>query len=410
MSVAADAHDLERRLGFAYLSVFAIVLVIFVVAVHIAFTLDFGHEESARLDTLLAQSLGAYETRDGALGIDTDAAQLTDPRREGVAWYDTAGRLRTRVGTVPDSAVPPVAGAQRHTSALWSRVAASPYGFVRVALVPTPDVGALERDDVGLGIGLFVALIAAGFGGRYLAARAIVRIVAAMRTLRDFTADAAHELRGPLAALRGNAEASLRDDAALPPAHRRRLETIGATARDMARTVEDLLVIARAEQPLERNLFALDLDERILRAVDARRTVAHQKGVELGTQACGRARVYGDPAEIDRILGNLIDNAVRFTADGGKVDVICTAERGGFSVRVRDTGIGIAPGDLPKIFERFWRSDPVRGQDAGSGLGLAIVRALVRRHGGDVTARSTAGRGSEFTVWLPPQPPRKVSV
>ncbi|MDQ2908525.1 MAG: hypothetical protein M3R44_04150, partial [Candidatus Eremiobacteraeota bacterium] len=194
MSVAADARDLERRLGFAYLSVFALVLVIFVGAVHLAFALDFRHEESARIDTLLAQSLGAYEAGRGALTIDTDTAQITDPHREGVAWYDAAGRLRAQAGIVPDRSARPVAGTERHTNTLWSRVAASPYGFVRVAIVPTGDVRGLQRDDIGLGIGLFVALIAAGFGGRYLAARAIVRIAASMRTLRDFTADAAHEL------------------------------------------------------------------------------------------------------------------------------------------------------------------------------------------------------------------------
>ncbi len=125
---------------------------------------------------------------------------------------------------------------------------------------------------------------------------------------------------------------------------------------------------------------------------------------------CPRARVYGDPPEIDRILGNLLDNAIRFTPAGGSVDVACAPERGGFSVRVRDTGIGISADDLPKIFERFWRSDPVRSGDTGSGLGLAIVRALVRRHGGEVSARSTAGHGSEFAVWLPAQPPRNVTV
>jgi len=406
LSVSGDASELERRLNVAYLTAFAIVLVVFAVAVHLAFTLDFRHEERARLDTLAAQALAAYDMREGALHIDADGPQLNDSHLEGVAWYSQTGTLLARAGTLPDTEAPPVAAEGRHTARFWLRDIATAHGFVRVAVVTARDTRSLARDDVGLGIGLLITLVAAGFGGRYLASRAIVRIVASMRTLRDFTADAAHELRGPLAALRSNAEASLRDDTALAAAHRRRLETIDATARDMAHTVDDLLLIARAETPLERELFAVDLDERVGSAVEARRALASGKEVALHCEPCGRARVYGDPSEIDRILGNLIDNAIRFTPAGGRVDVRCAPERSGFAVRVRDTGVGIAAEDLSRIFERFWRGDPVRRQDAGSGLGLAIVRALVRRHGGDVSARSTLGRGSEFAIWLPAQPPR----
>ncbi|MBC5800954.1 MAG: HAMP domain-containing histidine kinase [Candidatus Eremiobacteraeota bacterium] len=406
MSVSQDARELERRLNLAYLTAFAIVLVTFAVAVHLAFTLDFRHEERVRLDVLSAQALAAYDMHDGQLHIDTDGPELSDSHLEGAAWYSPSGRLLAHAGTLPDLERSPVAGAERHTARFWSRDVPSAHGYVRVAVVTARDAHSLARDDLGLGIGLLIALIAASFGGRYLASRAIVRIVASMRTLRDFTADAAHELRGPLTALRSNADASLRDGSALPEAHRHRLDTIGATARDMTRTVEDLLLIARAETPLERELFAVDLDERIAKAAEARRALATHKGVALQSQPCGRARVYGDPSEIDRILGNLIDNAIRFTPAGGQVDVRCTPERGGFAVRVRDTGVGIPGEDLAKIFERFWRGDPVRRQDTGSGLGLAIVRALVRRHGGEVNARSTPGRGSEFAVWLPAQPPR----
>ncbi len=406
MSVSGDARELERRLNLAYLTAFAIVLIVFAVAVHLAFTWDFRHEERARLDTLGAQALTAYDMHDGASHIDADGPQLNDSHLEGVAWYSRTGRLLAREGTLPDTGPPAAEERERHTTRFWSRDVTSPHGYVRVAVVTARDSHSLARDDLGLGIGLLITLVAAGFGGRYLASRAIVRIVASMRTLRDFTADAAHELRGPLAALRSNADASLRDAAGLSEAHRRRLGTIDSTARDMAHTVDDLLLIARAETPLERELFAVDLDERVGSAVEARRALATGKEVALHCDPCGRARVYGDPSEIDRILGNLIDNAIRFTPAGGRVDVRCTPERSGFAVRVRDTGVGIAAEDLSRIFERFWRGDPVRRQDAGSGLGLAIVRALVRRHGGDVSARSTIGRGSEFAVWLPAQPPR----
>ena len=390
-----DAAALERRLALAYLSAFAIVLALFALAVHVAFALDGAHDVESRIADLVAEGSAAVKERDGRLRVDIDGARLGDPTIEGLAWYDARGHLADSEGATVS-----------RTRDVRRRTVTFPLG----SLVATTDIShdrhELERIDVLLGIGLLVALVAAGFGGKFLAARAIARVVATMRTLRDFTADAAHELRGPLAAVTSNAAASLRDDADLAENHRRRFDVIDATARSMARTVDDLLLIARAGTPLERETFAVDLDERVALAVESRRTLAAQKDVALRAEACGRARAYGDPNEIDRILGNLIDNALRFTPAGGRVDITCAHERGGIALRVRDTGIGIPASDLERIFERFWRGDAVRTHDTGTGLGLPIVRALVRRHGGSVQARSTVREGSEFVVWLPGRPPQ----
>jgi len=405
--VQEDARALVWRLTAAYLWAFALILLIFAAAVHLAYSFDLQREERSRLDDLLAAASGAYDLRNGAHTIDEKVPQLADTHLESVTWFDSARHPVAHEGDVPKITQPPVAGVPIKTNSVWAECAATPYGLVRATVRLDRDRHALVRADLGLVVGFLVALIAATFGGKYLASRAIVRVVASMRAQRDFTADAAHELRGPLAALRSNADASLRDDADLPLVHRTRLETIEATARDMSRTVDDLLLLARAETPLADELFAIDLEQRIGQAVDARRAIARSRGVALAVTPSSRARIYGNPTEIDRVLGNLIDNAVRFTAAGGSVDVATSAERGGFVVVVRDTGVGIAAQDLPKIFARFWRGDPARSGETGTGLGLAIVRALVRRHGGDIAVQSTLGRGSEFAVWFPQRPPQR---
>ena len=406
MSVPAEARALERRLTLAYSSAFGVALLVFAIAMHFAFAWDVQRDQSGRLAELLASGRAALEFKGARVEVDVDGAALSDPATQGIRWYDGAGRFLTSEGALGGVADVPLDPGMRFSRGTAWNADHVPLGFVQAGIATSEDDRTLARIDAGLAIGLIFAFVAAAFGGRILAAQAIARIVATIRTLRDFTADAAHELRGPLAALQSNADASLRDPSPMSPDHRRRLERIDATARTMARTADDLLLIARAGTPLERELFAIDLEACVASAVGARSALARERGLALTCESTGRHRIYGDPNEIDRLFGNLIDNAVRFTPAGGAVDVRCCPGRGGVVVEVRDTGVGIAPADLPNIFERFWRGDSIRGRNSGTGLGLAIVRALVQRHGGTVDVTSALGVGSTFAIWLPSRPPK----
>ena len=253
-------------------------------------------------------------------------------------------------------------------------------------------------------IGTLLAIVGAAFGGLALSRRAVTPVVHTFATLRDFTADAAHELRSPLTAIASNAEAALRDERD-PARDRHRFEAIADAAGAMSRLARDLLLLAAADRSLEREMFVVDLGELLDRLCERYRERFAAAQIAFGMGKCEPAIVYGNPQQIERILANLIENALRYTPAGGTVMLEIARDRGHVSITVSDTGIGIAPEHLDRIFDRFWRVDAARSQK-GTGLGLAIARALARRHGGDVTVTSRKDVGSIFVASFPTRPPR----
>jgi heavy metal sensor kinase len=222
----------------------------------------------------------------------------------------------------------------------------------------------------------------------------------AFTTQRRFLADASHELRSPLAAIRTNVEALLRgvDD---DPVERN--DTLRAIAREtdrMGRLVADLLALAHADagQPLERRTVALD--SLLLDVYQQQRRLAGPVRLELGDLE--QVQVEGDPDRLKQLLLNLVDNALRYTQPGGTVELDLVRQDGQAALRVRDDGPGIAPEHLPRIFDRFYRVDRTRARQAGgTGLGLAICKWVAEAHGGRIEVASEPGQGSTFTVLLP---------
>jgi signal transduction histidine kinase len=229
---------------------------------------------------------------------------------------------------------------------------------------------------------------------------------------RRLTADMAHELRTPLATLQSHLEALL-DGVWQPSAER--LTGLHEEILRINRLVADLENLARYEGDA-RSLHRCDLDlnalvEGIVRNHEPQ---FHAKGVCLQYRplAAGRAvepaerrPVSADPDRLSQAVINLLNNALKFTPAGGRVEV---AVRGGpeeSEIRVADNGIGIGPEDLPRVFERFYRADSSRSRaTGGSGIGLSIAKAIVEAHGGTITAASRPGRGSEFRIRLPAGP------
>lgn len=227
---------------------------------------------------------------------------------------------------------------------------------------------------------------------------------AAFAQAKRFSADAAHELRTPLTALKGEMEVALRA-ARSPEEYRRVLHSGLEEVEHLIRLVEDLLLFSRSAAALGPPSARVELEPLVLEALEAGARRAQGAGVTVRAEALEPAAVLGDAGALRRALGNLVDNAVKYTPAGGKVELSLLAAEGQARIVVRDTGIGLDPADAARIFDPFVRLDAARSRDAGgAGLGLALVRAIVDAHGGAIAVDSTPGAGSRFTVSLPLAP------
>jgi len=235
----------------------------------------------------------------------------------------------------------------------------------------------------------------------------LLRDVSELRHLdevrREFVANASHELRTPAAGIKALAEAlqvgAFRD----PEKGPRFVEQIVEAADRLTNILDDMLTLTRVErgQDLFRAAW-LPAPEALRQAANQVLLVAQAKNVRLEVAADNGARVYADPSGLQTILINLLDNAVKYTPEGGTVSVSGREVPNGYEIAVADTGVGIPPEHQGRIFERFYRVDKARDRaTGGTGLGLSIVKHTTEAHGGKVSVRSTPGEGSTFTVFFP---------
>ncbi len=244
------------------------------------------------------------------------------------------------------------------------------------------------------------------FGGYLLSGRALRRIAAAMESQRTFIADASHELRTPVSVVRTNAEILQRH---------LQSETIGRSASDavalddilsesdrLGRMVGQMLTLAEADAgktALTPSGIALnELAEEVARSM---RALAEAKGVALQTRTDGNVWVRGDRERLREVLVTLLDNAIKYTDAGGRVDVTVARMHRRAALTVSDTGVGISADSLPHIFERFYRVDKARSRESGgTGLGLSIARHVIEAHGGTIRIESEVGKGTRVTIEL----------
>jgi heavy metal sensor kinase len=231
------------------------------------------------------------------------------------------------------------------------------------------------------------------------------RVERSFVALRRFTADASHELKTPLMVLRAGVERSLTH----PDAPGEVVHTLDETLRqinEMTELVTNLLTLARADEGRSSLMVVeADLTALLAETVETAEILGEEHGVVVKVEfPKAPLRAMVEPGRIRQLLMNLITNAMKYTPRGGAVDISLTADDGEALLQVRDTGIGIATGDLPHVFERFWRADPARsrtGERPGVGLGLSIVKWIVDAHGGTIEVQSRPGRGTTFRVTLP---------
>jgi two-component system sensor histidine kinase BaeS len=222
----------------------------------------------------------------------------------------------------------------------------------------------------------------------------------AERQRKAMVSDVAHELRTPLTNIRSWLEAA---QDGLAPADPQLLNLLLEEAVLLQHIIDDLRDLAAADAgSLRVHPEPSQIGDLLAQVADAHRSAAETSGVRLRTEVRGDPAAMIDPVRLRQIVGNLVSNAVRHTPAGGLVTVSAEFDHEGLAIAVRDTGVGIAPDDLPRIFDRFWRADTSRTRaTGGSGLGLAIARKLAEAHGGDLTVASRQGVGTVFTVRLP---------
>ncbi|MFN3374634.1 MAG: ATP-binding protein, partial [Chloroflexus sp.] len=264
-----------------------------------------------------------------------------------------------------------------------------------------------------------LAQVAAALGQGHLTARAVVEgpievrrvaeafnemaceLAAANHQRRQMVADIAHELRTPLTVIQGNLRAILDD---VYPLTREEIGQIYEATLGLRRLVDDLRELSLADTgQLTLHRQPLDLNQLLGREAELFHELAAAQGVELlVTPDPSLPAVLADSERIAQVVRNLLSNALRYTPAGGNITIASAAERGGALVSVRDTGSGIAPEDVPHVFERFYRADRGRARaHGGSGLGLAIAERIIALHGGQIGVESALGKGTRFWFWLP---------
>jgi signal transduction histidine kinase len=246
-----------------------------------------------------------------------------------------------------------------------------------------------------------VCMIFSLFGSFFMANKAMVPIHTAWQQQKDFLADASHELRTPLAVIQTNLEIVRDNLEGTVQSQSQWLDNIYEETICMSKLVESLLFLARADsqqQLLSENHFLLN--QAIVAAAEPFRPVAANQGIILNLQVIDEIVYFGDEAKLRQVVGILLDNAIRHTPANGKIIVNLEKSQHEILLSIADTGEGIDPEHIEKIFERFYQADSARSR-GGTGLGLAIAKWIVESHGGMINVVSTLGKGTVFMVRLP---------
>ncbi len=230
----------------------------------------------------------------------------------------------------------------------------------------------------------------------------IARLQRSFAEVRRFTADASHELRTPLTALRTEVEVALSKQLSAPE-HVQLLGSILEELGRMSRLTDQLLTLSRRDAGVEHFAsVSLDLYTLVCGVVDAMQPLAESKGVRLTKSGGGPVEVVGDEGRLRQVFISLLDNALKYTPEGGTVMVRIGKGNGSGTVDVEDTGIGIAAEHLPRVFDRFYRVDRARTRaEGGTGLGLSIALSIVHAHGGSIEINSLPGKGTVCRVTIP---------
>ncbi len=341
--------------------------------------------------------------------LDIDSDEILVNGIQGIQWFDIDGNLLEEQGDYhPDLPFVPQTGFQTQERPYPARSFTIPVndndtgefiGYVRVTESSEALQNALRNLDLGLGIGVVVALILSGFGGLWLTHQAMKPIERSFNRLQQFTADASHELRNPIMAIKSNASVALKYADGIREIEK--FQAIASATTQMTALTEDLLLLARTDRATLRQHDRVDLTQLLTDLIKLYQADAELKQIQLAGNIAEQLFLEGDAVQLNRLFTNVLSNALRYTPEQGSIHIKAVRENELIHISVNDTGIGIAPEQLDHIFDRFWRADRSRSHGSGFGLGLAIAQNIAHQHHGTITATSYVGVGSCFTVKLP---------
>jgi OmpR-family two-component system manganese-sensing sensor histidine kinase len=414
----------RRRLALWYTTVTAVLLLLFAIGFYgyVRATLVERIDDTlSHVVEVIERSLVIQPASDDSLRVNLDAsfrsnAEAVEDDHIDLEWFSAVGELQwstffispgipLRPENVEETVM--VTRDQLLRQATRQIVSAGQVlGYLRVShpwFEVTKPTRQLIR-DLALGLGLMIGAV--GAIGWFLSGLAMAPVRDSYQRLRQFTADASHELRNPIAVIQTNVQVALADPD--PHLQQDQLRVIERLTRRLGRLVDDLLFLARQDSgitPLQ--LDGVRLDELLKEVMEEQEAIATEKSLTLSLhlpETLGEM-VQGDRNQLTRLLTNLVSNAVQYTSGGGKVEVTLQQKVQNMAqIQIKDTGIGIPAESLPQVFDRFYRVDPARSGGKGrseTGLGLAIAKVIAESHHGHIQVESVPQQGTTFTVVLP---------
>ncbi len=416
---------LRWQLLLSYLAVFTAILGVFAIAVRLVFGYSLRQSLSQELIILAKVAATHAEIKDNRLIVSDEFTgsnvALSDREFE---WFDRQENLVNKVGNLnvdlplninstvqfnkypgrkPDETISAIVP-------IISNDSQQQIGYVRI----TQSLDALDRTfhqlDIGLVGGMILSLTFSAGAGIWLTRRAMKPAVVSYQRLQQFTADAAHELRSPLMAVRTNASTALKYPDGMRLGDLKKFNAIASATDQIISLTEDLLILARAENDRDKVTEQVDLGLLLQGIAVKYQSQIETKSLILEIDIQPNLSVVGSSNSLNRLFVNLVENAIHYTPSGGKISILAhqidlakpTLRERQVEIRIIDTGVGIAAHELERIFDRFWRADRSRTRWAGgSGLGLAIARSIVEQHHGSIDVQSKLGDGSQFSVRLP---------
>jgi OmpR-family two-component system manganese-sensing sensor histidine kinase len=420
------------RLLTYYSLVMGAILILFSIALYVLFSRSlYYHQLDTNLETLArlaAPSFARIQSEEKAVFEPNDESawrDFFDEEQQSLEWFDRDGKLlasqgnKIKLGFSPSAkegfwrlqGEPALAHYQIQTFTLTilidrSSLSQPPLlGYVRSSET-TENLQAVQQQFLGqLIVSIVMAFGVVGMSGLWLTKKALEPAEQSFQKLKQFTADASHELRNPLTVLRTSIEVMRSHPERFQAKDLKKLNAIASATEQMTDLTKDLLFLARTEGAKERTAAEwqkIALHHLLEDSIEWLETVAQEKQIQLDYQWMTPVELWGNASQLRRLFGNLLENALQYTPSGGRVCVRLARKNQTVLVTVKDTGIGIPSAQIPMVFDRFWRADRARDyRQGGTGLGLAIVQAIVRQHGGQIHVTSQEGIGSCFQVSLP---------